>query len=146
VNTVAAGQPLAPPPPPAERSKVMPDAFQSSPLVERPWALTVAVKPPATVTWAMTALSDGPSSGDIQKTAPLSVVRPESAVQPSKSGPMELREPRVSPSVRPTVSQPSNSAPAMIAKNAGLAPPTLAPKGAASWYEGGMDRLEVSSP
>ena len=35
----------------------MPAAFQSSPLVERPWALTVAVKAPETVTWAMTALS-----------------------------------------------------------------------------------------
>ena len=48
----------------------------------------------------------------------------------------ELRAPAVSPSVMLTVSQPSKAAPDMIGKEAGLAPPVLAPNGAASWYEG----------
>jgi len=122
-----------PPPPPAERSKVIPTAFQSSPLVERPWALTVAVESPETVTWATTALPDGPSSGDIQKTAPLSTDRPAEAVQVSQSMPMELRAPAESPPVMPTVSQESKAVVGTAATNAAATPPILAPNGASAW-------------
>jgi hypothetical protein len=91
------------------------------------------VKSPDTVICATTAEPEGPSSGDIQKTAPLSVDRPESAVQESKSMPIFPSRPAASPLVIPTVSQESYAASALAAISAGSTPPVLAPKGAPTW-------------
>ena len=108
--------------------------------------MTVPPDPAATVTCARTTEPDGPSAGDIQNTAPLSVERPESAVHVSQSIPMEESAPALSPSVIPTVSHESTAAVAETAMKAGAIPPVLAPKGAASWYAAGAVSVVEVSP
>ena len=114
---------------------VMPALLQSSPDAERPCApiVTVPELPAEMVIWATTAESLGPSSGDIQNTAPLSADRPVLSVHESQSIPMDEMAPELSPPVMPTVSHESTAAVGDTAMNAGLTPPVLAPNGASSW-------------
>ena len=115
-------------------------------VVERPCAFNDAVAvPPLTVTCATTTSDDGPSSGDIQNTAPSSADRPAEAVQLVQSMPMELSAPAASPLMMPTVSQESYAVVGTAAMNAAATPPTLEPNGASDWYAGGRRHQSMST-
>jgi len=143
-----AEEPPPPLPPPGARLNVTPASAQSSPDAERPCApiVTVPDVPAGMVICARTALSEGPSLGTIQNTAPLSADSALSAVHESQSIPMEEIAAPALPSLGPTLSHESTAAVAERATKAGLTPPTLAPNGAPSWYAAGAVSVVVASP
>jgi hypothetical protein len=79
----------------------------------------------------------GPSSGDIQNTAPFDTRSSLASFQPVKSMPMLLIAFAVLPPEIPTVSHESYAALALLSMIAGCTPPMSTPNGVETWRAGG---------
>ena len=108
--------------------------------------VAVQIVPVTVVSCANVTVPPGPSSGDIQKTAPSLTSIPADSVHSAIAMPMVLIAPELLPSVGPTVSHESNSASALNAQNAGFVPPRSAPNGAGTWKAAGTDITSAESP